>query len=446
MTTTAQMEDLAAMYPQAIEPNRRKQAAWLGGLFLLIGYLTYIWSAFDVSGALDRANMDRATLLALDSYAYKHHVELSMKSGEIMVNLEGNRRHAFDELPDWVVPVDGGTRVDMGKGYTAYLSTTSLRVYDRDELIVDIEPTPTGPILHTTAYDWMRVAPNKIEGRPDTYVRFIATKSKITLQVYSTGWENFWFDSGSVLNGTSLWQAIGLVVSGDRIDPELSNLDLVADEIWNNKEWQHGQVMHAMMITILMAFCGTLLAAITALPLSFMAANNINPVGFLRGSFKRFFDFLRGVDALIWSLIFIRAFGLGPLSGILALWFTDTGTFGKLFSEAIENADKKQMDGVSSAGAGPIQTTWFGVIPQILPVLISQTLYFLESNTRSATVIGMLGAGGIGLKLADAMRTGQDWENTMYIISLIIAVVIIMDNLSSWLRIRLIKGQEKSAL
>lgn len=446
MTTNTYMNDLAAKYPQAIEPNRRRQATWLGGLVLLIGYLAYIWAAFDVSGALARANMDRATLLALDSYAYKHHVELSLKTGDLTVNLEGNRRNAFEVLPDWVVPVGGETRVDMGQGYIAFLSESALRIYEGETLIVDVETTAEGPILHSEPFDWMRVAPNKIEGRPDTYVRFIATKTKITLQVYSTGWENFWFDSGSALNGVSLWKSIGLMFSDERVDPSQSNYALVTSEIWNNKEWQHGQVMHAMLITILMAFCGTLLAAITALPLSFMAANNINPTRFLRGIFKRFFDFLRGVDALIWSLIFIRAFGLGPLSGILALWFTDTGTFGKLFSEAIENADKKQMEGVSSVGAGGVQTTWFGVIPQILPVLISQTLYFLESNTRSATVIGMLGAGGIGLKLADAMRTGQDWENTMYIIVLIITVVIVMDNLSSWLRIRLIKGQEQSAV
>ncbi len=443
---TTYMDTLAGKFPEAIAPNRRAQAAWLGGLFLLIGYLAYIWIAFDVAGAVARSSMDRAKLLALDSYAYKHHVELSMRTGDLMVNLEGNRRNAFTELPDWVEQADEETLVDMGQGFTALLSVQSLRVFEGETLIVDIEQTPAGPVLHSEPNDWMRIAPNKIEGRPDSYVRFIATKSKITLHVYSTGWENFWFDNSSVLNGTGFWQAMGLVIYAPRVDPEQSNLTLVFSEIWDNNEWQHGQVMHAMLITILMAFCGTMLAAITALPLSFMASNNINPVGLLRGSFKRLFDILRGVDALIWSLVFIRAFGLGPLSGILALWFTDTGTFGKLFSEAIENADKKQMEGVSSVGAGAIQTTWFGVIPQILPVLISQTLYFLESNTRSATVIGMLGAGGIGLKLADAMRTGQDWENTMYIISLIIAVVILMDNLSSWLRIRLIKGQEKSVL
>ncbi|MBL1435433.1 MAG: phosphonate ABC transporter, permease protein PhnE [Rhodobacteraceae bacterium] len=446
MTITAHMEELAASYPQAINPNRKRLAAWLAGLLTLVGYLFYIWGAFDVSSALDRANTDRASLLALDTYAYKHHVELSLKSGDLMVNLEGNRRNAYETLPEWVVSAGGETRVDMGAGYLAVISLARLQLFKNDVLITDIETTATGPILHSAPQDWMRIAANKIEGRPDIYVRFIVTKSKILLQRYSTGWENFWFDSSSELNGTSIWAAIALTFSEDRLDTAQSNYALVTSEIWGNNEWQHGQIMHAMMITVLMAFCGTLLAAITALPLSFMAANNINPVGLLRFSMKRVFDFLRGVDALIWSLIFIRAFGLGPLSGILALWLTDTGTFGKMFSEAIENADQKQMDGVNSVGAGKVQTTWFGVIPQILPVLISQTLYFLESNTRSATVIGMLGAGGIGLKLADTMRTGQDWENTMYIIFLIIFVVIIMDNISSWLRARLIKGAEKSAL
>jgi len=446
MTITTHMETLAAAYPKAIEPNRRKQAAWAAGLLALIGYLVYVWVAFDVSSAMARASMDRASLLALDSYAYKHHVQLSLKSGDLSVNLEGNRRTNFDVLPDWVVAEGDETRVDMGRGYTATISQKSLRLMHDGVLITDITPGADGPILHSPPQDWMRIAANKIEGRPDKYIRFIITKTKITLQIYSTGWENFWFDNASPLHGTSLWQAIGLAFSDDRIEAERSNLSLITDEIWGNNEWQHGQVMHAMMITVLMAFCGTILAAITALPLSFMAAKNINPLRFIRGMVKRVFDFLRGVDALIWSLIFIRAFGLGPLSGILALWFTDTGTFGKLFSEAIENANKNQMEGVSSVGAGKVQTTWFGVIPQILPVLISQTLYFLESNTRSATVIGMLGAGGIGLKLADAMRTGQDWENTMYIILLIIIVVVLMDNLSGWLRTRLIKGQEQNAL
>jgi len=153
---------------------------------------------------------------------------------------------------------------------------------------------------------------------------------------------------------------------------------------------------------------------------------------------RRLFDFVRAIDHLIWSLVFIRAFGLGPLSGIMAIFVTDMGTLGKLFSEAIENIDNKPVDGVASTGAGPTQRYRFGVVPQILPVFISQSLYYLESNTRSATVIGALGAGGIGLKLVETLRTGVDWENTLYIITLTVAVVMMMDVFSTWLRRKLV--------
>jgi ABC-type proline/glycine betaine transport system permease subunit len=157
---------------------------------------------------------------------------------------------------------------------------------------------------------------------------------------------------------------------------------------------------------------------------------------------RRVFDVLRGIDMLIWSLIFIRAFGLGPLTGALAIAFTDTGSLGKLFSEALENVDDKQIEGVHATGASQMQRYRFGVIPQILPVFLSQGLYFLESNVRSATIIGALGAGGIGLMLVETMRTSRDWENTLYIIILTILVVFAMDAMSGWLRRRLIHGRE----
>jgi phosphonate transport system permease protein len=160
---------------------------------------------------------------------------------------------------------------------------------------------------------------------------------------------------------------------------------------------------------------------------------------------RRLFDVLRGIDMLIWSLIFIRAFGLGPLTGALAIALTDTGTLGKLFSEALENIEEKQVEGVRSTGASRIQTYRFGVIPQILPIFVSQGFYYLESNTRSATVIGALGAGGIGLMLVETMRTQRDWKNTAYIIILTVALVMAMDGASNALRRRLIHGREGSA-
>ena len=156
---------------------------------------------------------------------------------------------------------------------------------------------------------------------------------------------------------------------------------------------------------------------------------------------KRFFDFLRSVDMLIWALFFTRAFGPGPLAGISAIFFTDTGTFGKLYSETLENIDDKQREGIRSVGAAPALVQRYGVVPQVLPVFLSQSLYFWESNTRSATIIGAVGAGGIGLKLWEAMRTNSDWENVAYMVLLILIVVFVFDNISNALRRRLMGGE-----
>ncbi|GAB4359202.1 MAG: phosphonate ABC transporter, permease protein PhnE [Oricola sp.] len=253
------------------------------------------------------------------------------------------------------------------------------------------------------------------------------------------GWENFWFDTHSPYWGKSFRQVMALAFSSERIDPDRSNLAVMWDNIVNNAEWQHGDVWIKLLQTIVMAFVGTLFAVTIAFPLSFMAARNITPNRALNQVLKRFFDFQRSVDMLIWALFFTRAFGPGPLAGISAIFFTDTGTFGKLYSEALENIDDKQREGVRSVGASPAAVQRFGVVPQVLPVFISQALYFWESNTRSATIIGAVGAGGIGLKLWEAMRTNADWENVAYMVILILIVVFVFDNISNALRSRLVE-------
>ena len=187
-----------------------------------------------------------------------------------------------------------------------------------------------------------------------------------------------------------------------------------------------------------MAFLGTMGAAIIALPLAFLAARNFAPGLATRFGVRRVFDFLRGVDALIWTIVLSRAFGPGPLTGSLAILTTDTGTFGKLFSEALENVDNKQIEGLRSTGANTIQRNRFGVIPQVAPVIIAQVLYYLESNTRSATVVGAIVGGGIGLLLTQAIQTQKDWEEVSYYIVLTLLMVMSMDILSGWLRTRLI--------
>ena len=255
------------------------------------------------------------------------------------------------------------------------------------------------------------------------------------------GWENFVFDPNSPFWGKSFGEVASLVFSGERIKPEMSNAALAWNNILNNAEWQHGDVWLKLGQTIVMAFVGTVLASLLAFPLAFIAARNITQSRIVNQVAKRLFDFLRSVDMLIWALFFTRAFGPGPLAGISAIFFTDTGTFGKLYSEALENIDDRQREGIRSVGAAPVLVQRYGVVPQVLPIFISQSLYFWESNTRSATIIGAVGAGGIGLKLWEAMRTNSDWENVAYMVLLILIVVFVFDNISNFLRKRLVNSQ-----
>jgi phosphonate transport system permease protein len=175
-----------------------------------------------------------------------------------------------------------------------------------------------------------------------------------------------------------------------------------------------------------------------AFPLAFFAARNITPNGALNWTLKRFFDFMRSVDMLIWALFFTRAFGPGPLAGSAAIFFTEAGTLGKIYSEGLENIDDKPREGIMSTGAHEVLVQRYGVLPQVVPVMLSQTLYQWESNTRGATIIGAVGAGGIGLKLWEAMRTNSNWANVFYMVLLILAVVFIFDSVSNALRSRLI--------
>ena len=156
-----------------------------------------------------------------------------------------------------------------------------------------------------------------------------------------------------------------------------------------------GDIFRALLETLAMAFIGTLLAAVVAVPLSFLAARNTFPFRVPRFGVRRFMDSLRGVDQLIWALIFVRAVGLGPLAGIMAIFISDTGTLSKLFSESIENIDRKPLDGLRSTGAGHVQTLRFAVLPQVMPMFLSSALYMFESNVRSATILGIVGAGGL---------------------------------------------------
>jgi phosphonate transport system permease protein len=198
-----------------------------------------------------------------------------------------------------------------------------------------------------------------------------------------------------------------------------------------------GTYVYAMVETLSIALLGTLLAAILAFPLGFLAARNTTLNRIVQFFARRSFDTLRGVDILIWALIWINVVGLGPFAGVLALLMSDLGSFGKLFSEAIEAADDKPVEGVVSTGGASLSAVRFGILPQLMPVLLSQVLYAFESNTRSASIIGIVGAGGIGLILSEQIRT-LEFQQMSFVILLILVTVSVIDHLCSKLRFSII--------
>jgi len=200
------------------------------------------------------------------------------------------------------------------------------------------------------------------------------------------------------------------------------------------------EILQGLAESVAMAFLGTFLAAIVAIPLGFLGARNIVTATLWRFSLRRVLDGFRGVDQLIWALAYVRAVGLGPLAGVLAIFTADNAVLAKLYAEAIENAEKKQAEGVVAAGGGRLHAIRFGILPQVAPVMLAQALYFFESNTRSATILGVVGAGGIGLQIAERIRV-RHWDEVAFIILLMIATVAVIDFISGRIRRRLIGSQ-----
>lgn len=204
------------------------------------------------------------------------------------------------------------------------------------------------------------------------------------------------------------------------------------------------EILKGLAESVAMAFLGTFLAALVAVPLGFLGARNIVTVTLLRFSVRRLFDGIRGVDQLIWALAYVRAVGLGPLAGVLAIFTSDLAVLAKLYAEAIENVEKRQGEGVTASGGGRLHALRFGVLPQVLPVMLAQALYFFESNTRSAAILGVVGAGGIGLQIAERIKV-RHWDEVAFIIILMVLTVAAIDALSGALRRRLI-GRREAAI
>lgn len=187
-----------------------------------------------------------------------------------------------------------------------------------------------------------------------------------------------------------------------------------------------------MIVTLQIALWGTTLAVITAIPMALLGSANLVPA-WVYQPIRRVMDACRAINEMVFAMLFVVAVGLGPFAGVLALWIHTTGILAKLFSEAVESIDPQPVEGIRSTGAGALHEILYGVIPQVMPLWISFALYRFESNVRSATVVGMVGAGGIGVVLWEIIR-GFQYAETCAVMLIIIATVTCIDLLSARIR------------
>lgn len=200
------------------------------------------------------------------------------------------------------------------------------------------------------------------------------------------------------------------------------------------ENWDHLWIyLEALWQTIAIAFVGTSVAAVLALPVGFLAARNVAAGRIVHFIARRALDSVRSIDMLVWALIWINVVGLGPFAGALAIASADFAPLAKLMSEAIEAAERGQVEGVIASGGDRLSVVRFGLLPQVLPIFASQLLYFFESNTRSAAIIGIVGAGGIGFYLSEMLRL-LAWQQVSFLIVLVLIAVAAIDAVSRRLR------------
>ena len=199
------------------------------------------------------------------------------------------------------------------------------------------------------------------------------------------------------------------------------------------------RLMAPALETVQIAIWGTLLSVVLALPLSFIAASNLHGWHWLRRITRQFLNVVRSINELILALVFVSAVGLGPFPGVLALALHGMGMLGKFFAESIEEIDDGPLQALRSAGASQLQLIVFGVIPQAITAWIAVVLYRFEVNLRSATVLGMVGAGGLGFELVGSLKLFR-YQETATCIVVITVMVIAADLVSHWLRRRIQQG------
>ena len=245
--------------------------------------------------------------------------------------------------------------------------------------------------------------------------------------------------------GWLAWSGLALVMAWAWHGAEIRPLDLVRDA--GNMRTYAGDFfppdfrdwrlyVREMVVTLHIARWGTALAIVAAVPMGLLSSSNIVPA-WVYQPVRRIMDACRATNEMVFAMLFIVAVGLGPFAGVLALFVHTTGTLAKLFSEAVEAIDPRPVEGIRATGAHRLAEIAYGVIPQVMPLWLSYCLYRFESNVRSASVVGMVGAGGIGVVLFEVIR-GFEYAQTCAVLLILIVTVSLIDLLSSWLRQRFI--------
>lgn len=237
------------------------------------------------------------------------------------------------------------------------------------------------------------------------------------------------------------WAALLLLLLASWKGADMRPLDLIRDggnmatyaaEFFPPDFTQWRTYLQEMLVTLQIALWGTALAVVSAVPLALLASANIMPWWIYQPT-RRLMDSCRAINEMVFAMLFVVAVGLGPFAGVLALWVHTTGVLAKLFSEAVEAIDPRPVEGIRSTGASALHEIVYGVLPQVMPLWISYALYRLESNVRSASVVGMVGAGGIGVVLWEIIR-GFQYAATCAVMLIVVVTVSLIDLVSARIR------------
>jgi len=240
----------------------------------------------------------------------------------------------------------------------------------------------------------------------------------------------------ALLLGLLAWAWRGAEICPFDLARDAGNIGTYAREFFppDFRDWRI--YLGEMVVTIHIAIWGTLLAVVAAVPAGLLCASNVAPA-WIRQPVRRLMDACRAINEMVFAMLFIVAVGLGPFAGVLALAVHTTGTLAKLFSEAVEAIDPRPVEGIRATGAHKLVEVLYGVVPQVMPLWLSFTLYRFESNVRSASVVGMVGAGGIGVVLFEVIRSFQ-YSQTCAVLIILVATVSLIDLASAWVRGRFI--------